>query len=82
MFWHKKKLQSEEFEILLKRVITLEAELQTIRNKVEAVDSNNHSLRGLVNRKLGRVKEEDDMESENSLKNDDLTFSTRRKFGL
>lgn len=53
MFWHKKKLTSDEHEQLTKRLITVEADLQRVRNILDNLGSSVHSLRGLVNRKLG-----------------------------
>jgi len=53
MFWQKKNLRTEEYEILIKRIITLEAENDRFRNLIENLRSSVSSLRGIVNRKLG-----------------------------
>jgi len=53
MFWQKKRLNSDEFEDLTKRIIVLEADLSRVRNILDSTGSNLSSLRGIVNRKLG-----------------------------
>ena len=52
MFWHKKRLTSEEYEKTIKRVITLEAEVDRLKRLLDSSSSAVSSLRGLVNRKL------------------------------
>ncbi len=83
MFWRKKNLSSEEYEKLVKRIIGLEADVGALRTKIENASSLVSSLRGLVNRKIGKVSESDEEEeNEKSLNNDALTEATRKKFGL
>lgn len=52
MFWRGKRLQSDEYEKLIKRIITLEAEQDRTRNILESIRSSVSSVRSLVNRKL------------------------------
>ena len=80
MFWKKKLLPSEDYEKLSKAILEVDRKTELLKISVEALESNTKSLRGLVNRKLSGEREED--ETESSLKNDDLTFATRKKFGL
>ena len=53
MFWHKKKLTSDEYEKLIKRIITLEADVERVRNILDNLGSSVASLRGIFNRKIG-----------------------------
>jgi len=70
MFWHKKNLASEEYEIVLKRVIGLEADIGSLRAKIESQSSLVSSLRGLVNRKIGKVAGDDEeSETESNINN-------------
>ena len=62
MFWHKKNLASDEYETILKRIIGLEADIGSLRAKIESQSSLVSSLRGLVNRKIGKSPEIDEPE--------------------
>jgi len=73
-------LSSEEYEKLLKRVIGLEADIGSLRSKIEQQSTLTSSLRGLVNRKIGKEPSED--ETESNLSTDALTAATQKKFGL
>lgn len=53
MFWQTKRLTSDEYERTIKRVITLEADVDRLKRLFENSSSAISSLRGLVNRKLG-----------------------------
>lgn len=53
MFWHEKRLTSEEYEKTIKRIITLEADVDRLKRLSDNNSSAVSSLRGLVNRKLG-----------------------------
>lgn len=51
MFWQKKKWSNHD-ELLLKRIIGLEADVERIRAVMDSLNTNMCSLRGLVNRKI------------------------------
>ena len=53
MFWRTKKLNSDEYEKLTKRIIVVEADVERVRNLLDNLRSSVSSLRGIVNRKLG-----------------------------
>lgn len=74
MFWHKKKLQSEEFEQLNNRMISLNADFQKIKAEMSAMDSMMRSLRGLVNRKIHPENENRDKIEEPTSLNGELAF--------
>lgn len=57
MFWHKKSLQSEDYERLSKQITDQSSQLQQLKAAFELLESNVKSLRGLVNRKLSGEKE-------------------------
>ncbi len=69
MFWHKKNLASGEYEILLKRIIGLEADIGSLRAKIESQSSLVASLRGLVNRKIGKSLGDDEDPTESNINN-------------
>lgn len=85
MFWRNKSLGSEEFEKVLKRVILLEADIDSLKKKIDSVNTNLSSLRGLVNRKLRGEpldnSELDDPLGESSIKDDGFNW-LRGKDGI
>lgn len=81
MFWKKKSLPSEDYEKLSKAILETDRKLEQLKVSVEALGSNLKSLRGLVNRKIGGEKEETE-EDESSIKSENLTIATRKKFGI
>lgn len=77
MFWRDKKLKSEEFEIILKRTIMLEAICDSLQKKIDSTNTALASLRGLVNRKLGGKSDDDSGNEEpmgSSLKDDGFNY--------
>ena len=59
IFWRKnetKYLNSEEYEALLKRVVSLSAITEELHNKFKILETNYHDLRGKFNRKLSGMK--------------------------
>lgn len=70
--WFKKKdvLRSEEMEICLKRINALSGEVELLKAKFEALNTNYNDLRGKFNRKLNIIKEqqEEDAGNETNLK--------------
>ena len=65
--WFKKKdvLRSEEMEICLKRINALSAEVELLKAKFEALNTNYNDLRGKFNRKLNIIKEQQEEDSGN-----------------
>lgn len=63
-----KKLNSSEFEILLKKIVLVVSDIDLLKSKFAAMDTNMNSLRGLVNRKFGDYGEvEEDIKSPDGL---------------
>jgi len=63
MFW-RKKINSNEYEFLFKRLLELSAENAALKNKFENLETTVSNLRGQFNRKLGNIKkEENEMEA-------------------
>ena len=52
-------MHSEEYELLFKRITTIDNSLNLLQGKVELLGSTLSSLRGLVNRKLERPRDGD-----------------------
>jgi len=61
----RKKLNSDEYEILSKKFISMVQDLDALRSSLDVLRTNQNSLRGLVNRKMGGSKEGEE-ETENS----------------
>lgn len=55
----RKRLNSNEYEDLNKKLIAVVTSLDLMESKVYAMTTNMNSLRGLVNRKFGNYDEED-----------------------
>lgn len=55
-----KKLTSDEYEKVLKKISELNAEVALLRSEQEALKTNQNSLRGMINRRFGgeQTKEE------------------------
>jgi len=66
IFSRNTKLNSEEYEKLIKRFAELESTLTKIQGELEALKTNQNSLRGLVNRKIGGIKEEEETQGINN----------------
>lgn len=67
IFWRKnetKHLNSEEYEALLKRVVSLSAITEELHNKFKILETNYNDLRGKFNRKLSGMKKEETEEEE------------------
>jgi uncharacterized protein YoxC len=60
----KKQLNSEEYEKLSKRIIEMESDIQLLASKTNALQTNQNSLRGMVNRKLNPIGEEQEEQQE------------------
>jgi len=56
-----KKCNSDEYEKLLKKIVSCVGDIDEIRAKMAALQSNQNSLRGLVNRKMGAPEEEENL---------------------
>lgn len=52
-----KKINSDEFEQLSKKITALVGDVEELKKKFEILTTNYNSLRGLVNRKIGGVEE-------------------------
>lgn len=57
-------METKEFKQLSKEICTLVNAVNNIASKQLLLETNMNSLRGLVNRKLGAVKEEEEEEEE------------------
>ena len=53
LFSKNTKLNSDEYETLTKKIITLTGEVEALIKKFEVLTTNYNSLRGLINRKIG-----------------------------
>lgn len=63
MFWRKNKgMTTEEYADLLTKFTTLQGEIAILKNEVAALRTYMNSVRGLVNRKLGKGGFDDDEE--------------------
>ena len=60
MFWHNKRLTSDEYETIIKRVITLEADMDRIKALFDNIRTSVSSLRGIINRKIGGADDRTD----------------------
>jgi hypothetical protein len=61
MSFFSRSLNSDEFEQLNKKLISAISEIENIKAKIEALNTNQNSLRGLINRKIGgEAKQEED----------------------
>jgi len=59
MFWKNKKVNSAEYEILMNKFTELKADQADLKNNFEKHKDLFNSLRGVVNRKLHRVEDEE-----------------------
>lgn len=62
MFWSKKPLVSDEFVELIGKIKPLQTEIEVMKNKMDALETNVRSVRGLINRKLSKNDDEEDAE--------------------
>jgi len=62
MNFFNKKLNSEEYEKLSKKITELSADLNELSSKVRIIQSDNANLRGQFNRKLSGIKKDEDVE--------------------
>ena len=62
MFGFRKNLNSEEYEKILKILAELQMKYANIDTRIEALTTNQNSLRGLINRKLNPEKIEEVVE--------------------
>ena len=63
-----KKLGSNEFEILLRKIVLVVSDIDLLKSKFANIDTNMNSLRGLINRKFGNYEEaEEDLNSPDGL---------------
>lgn len=57
IFSRNTKLNSDEYERLTKKLIEVNSDLQEIKKEFESLRTNQNSLRGLINRRIGGDKE-------------------------
>ncbi len=71
MFGIKKSLNSEEYEKIIKKVLSLESEIGQTKARLEALNTSYNDLRGKFNRKLNILQEqqESDLEEPKSVSN-------------
>ena len=70
MFWKKKELKSDEYEILVKKISNLSMQVDELHSKLKTLWTEYDNLRGKFNRKLSGLKKEEEQteETENNLK--------------
>ncbi len=54
----KRKIQSEEFELLHRKIILLAGDIDLLKTEIANLKTNMNSLRGLLNRNSPRKEEE------------------------
>lgn len=59
MVFFSSRVNSDEYEKLLKRIAEIANDISQLNSKVAALITNQNSLRGLVNRKIGEEVEKD-----------------------
>lgn len=64
VFWKKKELKSEEFEVFLKKIALIDAKTEEYMLKMRVFETELANLRGLVSRKIGGKKDEKPENSE------------------
>jgi len=63
LFSKNKQIGSEEYEKVSKRIVEINTLLEELRTKIQVLETNMNSLRGLINRKVGGFTK-DEAESE------------------
>ena len=68
MGFFQKKLNSDEYEKLKKEMITISGDMEILKTALQTLQTNQNSLRGFVNRKMGRstTEEEEETDTENN----------------
>jgi len=64
MLWKKTKLTSDEYDMVTTNIKEMRSSLNNISDRLDHIETKQNSLRGLVNKKLSGIAEEE--ESENS----------------
>lgn len=64
MFWRNKKIASEEYADCLTKLVKLESELSTLSFRMEKLESQQNLMRGQVNARLSRRKQDDEDETD------------------
>lgn len=75
-----KQLNSEEYEKLTKKIIDLNSLIEEVRSKLSILETNYHSMRGMINRRIGKHEEEEENEGLNNpviLRDNGLPFKNR-----
>jgi predicted nucleic acid-binding Zn-ribbon protein len=67
-------LNSSEYEACLKRISELSSEFSILKAKHEAIESSLANFRGIINRKLGMIKEEEEKKSETIINDGYVAF--------
>jgi len=62
IFFKDKKINSIEFDKIMTDVIYCQKKIEKLESSIEVLKTNNLSLRGLVNRKLGGLIDAEDSE--------------------
>jgi len=63
MFWHKKPMNSEEYEKLHKKISEISNELAELKRMTKTTWDNTENLRGKFNRQLGKIRPETEDEA-------------------
>lgn len=77
LFGRTKQIVSDEYADALNKITKLNSDLALMREEVERLKTGYNSVRGLINRKLGKYEEEGEDESEL-----DLAELQRKVMGL
>lgn len=72
--WGNKKINSEEFEIISKKITIINGAVESLQLLFEQLKTNQNSLRGLINRKMSGEKDEREEEAENEPKHIKTTY--------
>lgn len=67
-FWNNKKVNSDEYEKLAKKITDLSSSVDELTAKIRIITSDVSNLRGLFNRKLTGIKKEEQVQEEEETK--------------
>jgi len=79
----KKKINSEEFEALHKKIILSAGDIDLLKTEIANLKTNMNSLRGLINRKgSAKLEESEDLNNSVLLTNNGTPVSDFKRIGL
>lgn len=62
LFSRNKQIVSDEYADCLNKIVKLSSDVQLLAKDMEILKTNMHSVRGLINRKMGKYEEEESEE--------------------